>query len=325
MERPRVASRVAGFKGEAPMDVIAEHVQLPQPRLAACWEAIRVAPGVRERLLSQAVLALTVRRKLPFEVAPIHGLIVLFGPPGTGKTTLARGLANEIAKALTPPGATLVAVDPHALASVAPGQTQKEITRLFQQTLPDLAASGPVIVLLDEVDTLVVDRQRLSLESNPIDVHRATDAALLGLDRLCQSQPNVLLLATTNFPQALDRALLSRADLIEEIGLPDVEARTQIIAEMLQHLARHWPALEGLKQEIKFLAAASEGVDGRRLRKTFIAAIASSLETARDPNRVKSTHIIAALQGLRRDLQAEHEERRRLEALLSHELHPRSG
>ncbi len=301
------------------MEVIAEHLHLPQLRLAACWEAIKVAPGVRERLLSQAVLAFTVRRKLSFEVAPIHGLIVLFGPPGTGKTTLARGLANEIAKALIPPGATLVAIDPHALASVAPGQTQKEVTRLFQVTLPELAASGPVIVLLDEVDTLVVDRHRLSLEANPIDVHRATDAALVGLDRLCRNHPNVLLLATTNFPQALDRALLSRADLIEEIGLPDAQARTQIIAEMLEHLARHWPALEELKQEINFLAAASDGVDGRRLRKTFIAAIASSLETARDPNQLKSMHIIAALQSLRRDLQAEHEEQRRREALLNHD------
>lgn len=299
------------------MEVIAERIALPDPRLADCWNAIKVGPGVRERLLSQALLALTVRRKLSFEVAPVHGLIVLFGPPGTGKTTLSRGLANEIAKTLIPPGATLVAVDPHALASISPGQMQKEVTRLFQETLPELAFSGTVIVLLDEVDTLLVDRHRLSLEANPIDVHRSTDAALVGLDRLCRSHPNVLLLATTNFPQALDRALLSRADLIEEIGLPDGEARTQIITEMLQHLAIHWPAMEALKRDIRFFTAASEGIDGRRLRKTFIAAIASSPETARDPNQLQANHVISALQGLRRDLQAEAEERRRTDELLS--------
>ena len=80
------------------------------------------------------------------------------------------------------------------------------------------AANGPCVVLLDEVETLAADRQRLSLEANPIDVHRATDAALAGIDLLARRARNVLLLATTNFRAAVDRALLSRADWIEEIA-----------------------------------------------------------------------------------------------------------
>ena len=72
-----------------------------------------------------------------------------------------------------------------------------------------------------------VSRHQLSLDANPIDVHRATDAALAGLDRLTREHRNVLLIATTNFPKALDSAMLSRADYIEEIGLPNLPARRE--------------------------------------------------------------------------------------------------
>ncbi len=277
------------------MEVIADQSKLPDPRFAAAWDAIKIAQTVRERLTAQALLALTVRQKLPFEIAPLHGLIVLSGPPGNGKTTLARGLANEVARALNPKGATFIQIDPHALASSALGRSQKEVTKLFQQTIPELASHGPVIVLLDEVETLVADRQQLSLEANPVDVHRATDAALAGLDLLTRQHQNVLLIATTNVPKLLDGALLSRADLIEEIGPPDRSAREEIIKEVLKHLAQQWSELGHLAKNVKEFVESSDGLDGRRLRKAFIAAIASSIETARDPNKLKASHVVAAL------------------------------
>ena len=87
---------------------------------------------------------------------------------------------------------------------------------------------GPALVLLDEMETLAVSRHRLSLEANPIDVHRATDATLAGMDRLAREHRNILLIATTNFPKALDSAILSRADHIEEIGLPNESARLSV-------------------------------------------------------------------------------------------------
>lgn len=278
------------------MEVVAEQAKLPDPRFAAAWDSIKIARAVQDRLVAQSLLALTIRQKIPFEVAPLHGLIVLSGPPGTGKTTLARGLANAVASVLNPQAATFIQIDPHAITSSAHGKSQKEVTKLFQQTIPEMAAAGPVMVLLDEVETLVADRQQLSLEANPVDVHRATDAALSGLDVLTRQHSNVLLFATTNFPKALDGALLSRADLIEHIGPPDKEAREKIIKDVIEHFGKHWPAIGHLTKALRQLVDESEGLDGRRLRKAFVAAIALSIDTARDPNKLKASDVLASLQ-----------------------------
>ena len=102
---------------------VALQTTLPDPAFTQAWDAIKIAEQVRTRLISQSMLALTVRPKVPFEVAPLHGLIVLAGEPGTGKTTLARGLAGKVAGMLPGQKVTFLQVDPHALASAALGKS----------------------------------------------------------------------------------------------------------------------------------------------------------------------------------------------------------
>src|SRR3984957_9479022 len=274
-------------------DGVARRCRIPDEEFAPAWASIKLADGVRERLLAQSLLSFTVRQKLPFESAPLHGLILLTGAPGTGKTTIARGLANQIAKQLSGTK-TYVEVDPHALTSSALGRSQQAVTKLFEQTIPELAMGGVAIVLLDEVETLAVSRQKLSFDANPADVHRATDALLSGMDRLTRDHRNVLLIATTNFPEALDKAFTSRADHIEEFGLPNEAARREIIHETLAAIGGVWKHVKTLEADADKLATVADGLDGRRIRKEIFVAIGSDIETAKDPNKLTRAKIEAA-------------------------------
>jgi len=276
---------------------IASLTELPDPAWQERWDRIFVAPELKDRLLNYVLFSLRHRARIGGVGFPVHGLVVLAGPPGTGKTTLAGGLADRAARELGDP-ILFVDIDPHRFPSQMLGESQRAVSRLFERTLPDLARRGqPTIVLLDEVEALAVSRTGASLETNPVDVHRATDAVLAGIDHVSRGFPNVTFVATTNHAAGVDVAFLSRADLIEQIALPGVEALARILRDSLRELTPVEP-IDGAALHALASACADRGLDARQARKLVLRAASSSRDLALAPERVTLADVAAALRAL---------------------------
>lgn len=258
---------------------IAAIAELPCDGWADRWNRIFCDPETKKRLLNAALFALGRRVSTSRVGLPAHRLLLLSGPPGTGKTTLAHGLADRLARELRArglaPGVRFALIDPHALPSELLGESQRSAARLFDRIIPDLAADGhPLVVLLDEVEALAVDRRRVAPEVNPVDVQRATDAVITGVDLVAAKHPNVLFIATTNLADMVDEALLSRADLMETFGLPPADAVEAILRDTLAELD---VTDAGLPGQLRSIAArcAEQGTDARQVRKLVLQAMFS--------------------------------------------------
>lgn len=244
---------------------------LPAPGWDQYWDRIYVPEELKSRLFNYARFALTRRKTFSLVGLPVHGIALLRGKPGTGKSSLVRGLAHRLVDEVFDGELMFAEVNAHALPSQMLGDSQRNTSNLLERALPELAEKGyPLVVLIDEIDSIATDRDRASAGTDPVDVVRATEAALQGLDYLASAALNMVIFATSNFPQAIDPAFLSRLDITFELELPDATTTARILRDALDEVGTDMD-----EQSLLRAAAALSGMSGRDVRKLVFEAVVS--------------------------------------------------
>lgn len=199
------------------------------------------------------------------------GLALLYGPQGTGKTSLARGVPNKLAHQLDQE-ILFRHVDVNQLFSSELGDSPRAVSEVFDEIISDADRDLFQCILFDEIESLLVSRKQLSTDTDPSDVTRAVNTTLQRLDQLID-YPNVIVYATSNQPDVIDAAFFDRADLRVEIGNPSNEARVAILANVFDHLNTHLgtdlPTNLTVLQE---LAEETNGASARDLRNIALGA-----------------------------------------------------
>lgn len=140
---------------------------------------------------------------------PVRRIILLHGPPGTGKTSLCRALAQKLAIRLSDRYSTgkLIEINSHSIMSKWFSESGKLVQRLFTNVLELVEdESCFVVVLIDEVESLTSARAGAMSGKEPSDAVRVVNALLTQLDKL-KNKKNVLVLTTSNLSQAIGTAV----------------------------------------------------------------------------------------------------------------------
>ncbi|KAJ7123346.1 P-loop containing nucleoside triphosphate hydrolase protein [Mycena filopes] len=184
------------------------------------WADIGALHGTRDAL--QMAIVLPLRRPLLFRSVGIAAPcgVLLWGPPGCGKTLLAKAVANESQ-------ANFISVKGPELLNKYVGESERAVRQVFARA----RASSPCVIFFDELDALVPRRDDSLSESSA----RVVNTLLTELDGL-DARKSVYVVAATNRPDMIDPAMVrpGRLDKLLYVDLPAARERGEIIRTLIR-------------------------------------------------------------------------------------------
>ncbi len=221
------------------------------------WEDIGDLEEVKERI--REIVELPMKHPELFKhlgIEPPKG-ILLYGPPGVGKTLLAKALANEI-------GAYFIAINGPEIMSKYYGESEQRLREIFEEA----RKNAPAIIFIDEIDAIAPKREEVVGE-----VEKRVVAQLLTLMDGLEGRGDIVVIGATNRVHAIDPALRrpGRFDREIEIPMPDKQGRLEI----LQIHSRNVPLSEDVSLEK--IAEVTHGFTGADLAALVKEAAISAL------------------------------------------------
>ncbi|GAX73405.1 hypothetical protein CEUSTIGMA_g857.t1 [Chlamydomonas eustigma] len=210
------STSTSGREDQRYRDMVLSEIMDKGPKVT--WEDVAGLRTAKQALIEAVVLP-TLRADLFKGLrAPVRG-ILLYGPPGNGKTLLGKALAHEAS-------ACFFAISASSLTSKWVGDGEKLVRALFQVA----SERAPSIIFIDEIDSILSSRS--SGENDAM--RRLKTEFLVQFDGVAGGDDRVMVVGATNRPAELDDAVRRRLAKRIYIPLPDDESRTAVLKHLLK-------------------------------------------------------------------------------------------